>query len=207
MKRVVINLSTKKYKAGQVRLIDTFMQHPQSAGISVYAKESLIGAPPHSECMYGFKPVFFQYARSMGYRVVLWLDASMYIRKSLDPLFDHIEKHGYFFQDSGWMNDRWTTPEQKAYFGTDAGKMISSGVIGLDLRHPEANTFLDCWVLAAKKGMFNGSHEVTRHDQTCASLIVEQLGLTITPNHTFWTYGQPHDNFDDNILIVANGIC
>lgn len=201
----VINLSTVKYAPGQERLRQTVFAQGDF-DLQLYTHERQVGAPLHKESPYAFKPYALDKARRDGYKVLLWLDASMYVRRSISPILKHIEDHGYFFQDSEWGNERWTTPEQKAYFGTDKGTMISSGVIGLDLRTDTGKTFLEAWLQAAKDGMFNGSHEVTRHDQTAASLLIEVMGLEITPNNTYWSYGKPTDKFDDNICIIANGI-
>lgn len=205
--RAVINLSTKKYWKGQERLSET-LKGKTDAQILLYRKESDIDAPRHQESMYGFKPMAFQKAYELGFTTVLWLDASMYVIKDLTPIFEHIEEHGYLFQDSGWMNDRWTTPEAEKYFGTNKGKMISSGVVGLDLTDADACDFLYLWMGAMKDGMFNGSHDNYRHDQSVASLIIENMGLEITPNETYWQYGRPEEQpKHENILILANGIC
>ena len=206
MNRAIVNLSTKKYAKGQQRLMNS-LHHKTDADILFYEKEYQVGAPKHQDMQYAFKPYALDKARNDGYSLVLWLDASMYVLKSLEPIFREIEETGYFFQNSGWVNERWTTPEQEEYFGTNEGRMISSGVVGLNLRSEEGNEFLDKWVWASIKGMFNGSHEVTRHDQTCASLIIEQMQLKITENNTHWTYGKPEAEYPDNILIVADGIC
>lgn len=205
--RCIINVSTNKYRKGQERLSET-LKGNTDAHLLLYTKESDVEAPTHQESMYGFKPMAFQKAYELGFTTVLWLDASMYILKDLNPIFEHIEEHGYFWQDSGWENDRWTTPEAEEYFGTNQGRMISSGVVGLDLYHPDASDFLYLWLGAMQDGMFNGSHEVTRHDQLCASLIIENMSLNITPNNTYWQYGKPNETmFHENILIIADGIC
>jgi len=204
--KAVINLSTPKYKKGQDRLIQTLNTHC-TQDVLTFQFENLVEAKPHSECMYGFKPKSFIKAYEMGYTTILWLDASMYVIKDLTPIFEQIEQDGYFFQDSGWSNERWTTEAQRKYFGTNKGTMISSGVVGLDLTTQDASDFLYLWNVASEDGMFNGTHDVTRHDQTAASLIIHNMGLKITDNNTFWQYGKPDEQpLHDNILIIANGI-
>lgn len=206
MNRCVINVSTKKYWKGQLRLLET-LQGKTNADLLFYTNESQVGAKPHSKSMYGFKPKAFEKAYEIGYKSVLWLDASMYVIKDLTLIFEEIESEGYYFQDSGWSNGRWTTPEQKEYFGTDNGTMISSGVLGLKLDDRHGFEFYKQWLQASEDGMFNGSHDVTRHDQTAASLIIEQMGLYITDNNTHWQYGNPQEQpLHKNILILANGI-
>ncbi len=45
---------------------------------------------------YAFKICMFRQAQDLGYKSVLWLDASLYALKDPSPLFSVIEKHGYF---------------------------------------------------------------------------------------------------------------
>lgn len=203
--RAVINFSDIKYRRGQHRLVGTLKMHCKQDYI-LFQSVNEIRCKHHKDSMYGFKPKSFLKAQSLGYNSILWLDASMYVLKDLSPIFEQIETDGYFWQDSGWGNERWTTPEQKEYFGTNKGEMISSGVLGLDLTKEVGKEFLRRWDKASEDGMFNGSHEVTRHDQTCASLIINQMGLKITPNETHWVYGTPEETYSQNILLIANGI-
>lgn len=205
--RTVINLSTKKYWQGQERLVKSLLASNRGIAALLCLEESEVNAPPHNDFMYAFKPCSFIRAAEQGCTTVIWLDASMYVLKDLTPIFEQIERDGYFFQDSGWANDRWTPPHVKEYFGTNEGKMISSGVLGLDLNNPIGVEFLRRWKQASDDGMFNGSYDYYRHDQSAASLIIQNMGLTITPNDTFWTYGEIDAVYPDNILIVANGIC
>lgn len=205
--RCVVHLSTDKYSKGRLRLVDSFCTTNSDIEIAFYTNEKHVGAMPHKKSMYAFKPYSLLAANKLGYTSLLWLDASMYVLKDLTPIFHQIERDGYYWQDSGWTNERWTTDNQKNHFGTNTGKMISSGVLGLDLKNPIGQEFLKRWKQAADDGMFNGSHEVTRHDQTCASLIIEQMGLKITPNETHWMYGKPEESYPENILLIANGIC
>lgn len=205
--RAVINVSTKKYWQGQERLVNSLLESNRGIAALLCVDEVEVNAPLHTESMYAFKPYSFARAAEQRYTTLLWLDASMYVLKDLTPIFDQIERDGYFFQDSGWTNERWTPPHVKDYFGTNEGKMISSGVLGLDLNNPIGREFLIKWKQASDDGMFNGDYETSRHDQTCASLIIQNMGLTITPNNTFWTYGEIDTVYPDNILIIANGIC
>lgn len=206
MSRVIVNVSTKKYWKGQDRLVTT-LKNNNNAQVLAYRHESDVGALSHKESMYGFKPKAMEKAYELGFRTILWLDASMYVIKNLEPIFNIIERKGYFFQDSGWMNNRWTTPEVKNYFGTDSGKMISSGVLGLDLNSFEGKEFYERWLKAMEDGMFNGSHDDFRHDQSCASLIIENMKLNIAPNNSYWQYGDIIQKpIHEDILIIANGI-
>lgn len=53
------------------------------------------GCPTHQETHGAYKPFCFHEAQKKGCRFVLWVDASIKIGKSLEPLFKLIEKDGY----------------------------------------------------------------------------------------------------------------
>lgn len=201
MRKAIVNYSTEKYRIGQDRLLESLAG--QQFDQYFFSEEST-DIPTHEQSMYAFKVYSIDRLRRMGYDIVLWLDASMVAIKGISPIFDHIEKHGYFFQDSGWANDRWTTQAQAEYFGTNSGKMISAGVIGLNFNNHVAIEFFKRWHKSMEAGMFIGSHNDNRHDQTCASLIIEQLKMDIIENNTYWCYGKSPVN--ENIVILADGI-
>lgn len=205
--RCIVNVSTKKYTKGQKRLA-TSLRNNTDAAILLFDSEDAVGAEPHADNNYAFKPRAMIKAYEAGYRQILWLDASMRAIKSLDPIFEIIERDGYFFQDSGWPNSRWTTPEAKAYFGTDEGDMLSSGVLGLDLDSEIGYAFFDKWTQAMRDGMFNGSWDVYRHDQSAASLIAFNMGLKLQAGNTFFVYGKDDEpTISEQTVLLADGVC
>lgn len=204
--RCIVNVSTDKYRRGQNRLHDS-LQGRTNATILLFDSEESVGAEPHEVNNYSFKPMAMIKAYEKGHRQVLWLDASMLVIKDLEPIFASIEKDGYFFQDSGWSNKRWTTFKAREYFGTDEGPMLSSGVLGLDLDSEIGYKFFDLWTQAMRDGMFNGDWEVYRHDQSCASLIAYKLGMKLQTANTFFVYGTEGNEFIlDETILLADGI-
>lgn len=204
--RCVVNVSTDKYHRGQNRLHDS-LQGRTDATILLFDSEESVGAEPHEVNNYSFKPMAMIKAYEKGFRQVLWLDASMLVIKDLEPIFALIEKDGYFFQDSGWPNSRWTTSEAKEYFGTDEGPMLSSGVLGLDLDSEIGYKFFDLWTQAMRDGMFNGDWDEYRHDQSAASLIAYKLGMKLQTANTFFVYGTEGNEFIlDETILLADGI-
>lgn len=204
VKRCVVNLSTEKYWAGQDRLKQSIPNYD----ILTYQTEAQVGSPLHKDNNYAFKPYTFIKAYELGYRQILWLDASMLPIADLQPIFDIIDKDGYFFQDSGWPNSRWTNEKAKEYFGTDEGQMLSSGVLGLDLTNPLAYQFFDEWTQAMRDGIFNGDWLSHRHDQTAASLIAHKLGMKLQDGNTFFVYGKEDEpTISDKTVLLADGIC
>lgn len=205
--RCIVNVSTTKYRRGQNRLYDS-LQGKTDATILLFDSEEAVGASPHEEMNYSFKPMAIIKAYEAGYRQILWLDASMLAIKSLDTIFEIIERDGYFFQDSGWLNSQWMIPEAFEYFGTDQGAMLSSGVLGLDLDSEIGYKFFDQWTQAMRDGMFNGSWDEWRHDQSCASLIAHNLGMKMQHGNTFFVYGDEDEpTISEQTVLIAHGIC
>lgn len=204
--RCVVNVSTDKYRRGQNRLHDS-LQGRTNATILLFDSEESVGAEPHEVNNYSFKPRAVIKAYEKGFRQILWLDASMLVIKDLEPIFTLIEKDGYFFQDSGWPNSRWTHDAAREYFGTDEGEMLSSGVLGLDLDSEIGYKFFDLWTQAMRDGMFNGDWSEFRHDQSCASLIAYKLGMKLQTANTFFVYGTEGNEFIlDETILLADGI-
>lgn len=205
--RCIVNVSTAKYRRGQNRLHDS-LQGKTDAAILLFDSEEAVGASPHEEMNYSFKPMAIIKAYEAGYRQILWLDASMRAIKDLDPIFEIIERDGYFFQDSGWLNSQWMIPEAYEYFGTAQGSMLSSGVLGLDLDSEIGYKFFDQWTQAMRDGMFNGSWDDWRHDQSCASLIAYKLGMKLQHGNTFFVYGDENEpTISEQTIFLAHGIC
>jgi hypothetical protein len=204
--RCIVNVSTDKYRKGQKRLA-TSLRNNTNATVLLFESEEEVGAAPHAEMNYSFKPMAMIKAYEAGYRQILWLDASMRAIKNIDVIFEIIERDGYFFQDSGWLNSRWTHAEALAYFGTDEGPMLSSGVLGLDLDSEIGYKFFDQWTQAMRDGMFNGSWDIYRHDQSAASLIAYKMGLKLQPGNTFFVYGKDDEpTITEQTVLLADGI-
>lgn len=204
--RCIVNVATDKYRRGQNRLHDS-LQLYSDIKVLLFDSEEAVCAEPHEVNNYSFKPMAMIKAYEQGYRQILWLDASMVAIGDLEPIFALIEKDGYFFQDSGWPNSRWTTDKAREYFGTDEGDMLSSGVLGLDLDSEIGYKFFDQWTQAMRDGMFNGSWDTYRHDQSCASLIAFKMGLKLQTANTFFVYGGVDNEFiREETILLADGI-
>lgn len=205
-KRCIVNLSTERYWPGQQRLVES-LRNNTDATILTFRHENEVGAKPHSENNYSFKPLAMLKAFEAGYTSILWLDASMNVIKPLDPIFELIESDGYFFQDSGWMNERWTNYKAFNYFGTKDGRMLSSGVLGVNFYHELGKDFFTRWHMSMTAGIFNGSWEDSRHDQSAASLIAHLMGLKLQDGNTFMVYGKEDEpTISEKTLVLADGI-
>lgn len=207
VKRCVVNVSTERYWPGQKRLVKSLKTHTPDIDILTFGSEAEVGAAKHKVNNYSFKPMAMLKAYEMGYRQILWLDASMNVIKDITGIFDLIDKDGYFFVDSGWPNSRWTNDRALEYFGTNDGEMLSSGILGVDLTNPQAYSFFDAWTQAMRDGIFNGDWSNHRHDQTAASIIAHKMGMKLQEANTFMVYGKEGNEFiADKTLMLADGI-
>ena len=190
----VINASLGQgYERGQDRLKASLEKHYPCHFIGF--KEW----PPweHSKASpYVVKAAAIQAAIDQGHKQILWLDASVIVTGSLQPIFDHIREHGVYLPSSGWNCAQSCNDRILNYYGItrDRAELIaegSSGCMGMDLDHPTGKQFALWFIQAAKDGVFEGSREhdgqsqdprfkFHRQDQSAASLIAHKLGITLT---------------------------
>lgn len=207
MKKAIINLSTKKFRKGQYRLLKS-LKGKTNAEIFFYRLESQVGAPSHKDNNYAFKVYTFLKAIKEGFTHILWLDASMFVIKDIEPVFDVIDKEGYFFQNGGWKNSEWTNERAIEYFGTSEGDMMAACVLGLNLENEKTREFFDLWIKSMNEGIFNGDWSNHRHDQTCASILAYKLGMPLYEANSLFEYGKANeDPSTDKIVMKADGIC
>lgn len=161
MTRAVVSVATTPhYQKGMARLrsstfIDgetwTWARHPE-------------GCPAHSEVPYAFK-AFAMRSAVTQYRadLLLWCDASILPIRSLEPLWERIERDGYWFSKNGWSNYEWTAdsaypdlfPDRFNAFDRYADALEDARAVnrivphvvatsfGLNVKHPKGKAFLD----------------------------------------------------------------
>jgi hypothetical protein len=101
---------------------------------------------------YAFKVAFLQEARALGYREVLWLDATIHPLTDLEMIFAEIERNGYFFTSLGSLQDNalFNRPEAAKTMGVSTSMYeriphFSSLIFGLDMKNDKAFQFLTDW--------------------------------------------------------------
>lgn len=181
-------------------------------GINDYAH---IGSPFHKgspdAVPYAFKAHSIKKAIEEGARYILWCDSVIYATKSIEPVFNHIKEHGYLlFDNIGFSIGDYTSDACLRKWGMTRNEsfnkpMIMACLMGFDCQHPVAKEFLDKYISAASDGVsyqgdwFNDNLQVSvdlrcfghRHDQSLASLLASQLGMTITnAQQTFFAYNE-----------------
>lgn len=203
-KRCIINVAFgSDYEQKQVRLMDS-LADKFDGSLLFYRSESSIGAPPHTENPYAFKVFAFKKAAQEGFLQILWLDANVRVDGSLSPVWDAIEKDGYYFIGPNGIVGEWSSDAALNAFNIsreDALKIpeISGCVVGLDLEKRISQKFFEHWKLAMLDGLFKGDwrndhNQVSldnrvkghRHDQTIASLLAHSLEMTNFNSNVLW---------------------
>jgi len=187
--RAIVNLSTKGYWPGQVRLEKSLPDE----SIFLFRDEKEVGAPPHQENPYAFKIYAIEEARRRRFTKILWLDASVYAVGNIEPVWEWLDKNGVFMEEAGHYVGSWCNDTTLNYFGITRGEamtmpMFSAGYCGFDFDNPISVEFFSKWKEAMLAGMFKGSWSDHRHDMSAGSIITNQMGLPMSLGGTFFSY-------------------
>lgn len=186
------------YAKGIDRLERSLIYHGYPGDMLFWRDELPPGAPPHNENPYAFKPYAFREAFRLGYKLVLWLDASFWAMENPMPVFDYILENGLYFFKSGY-NLAQTAPDRLlTYAGIeDRADLLqvsefATGAVGIHIDNPKGNQFWTEWFNMANEGMFVGhrgkndtdsTHPLflhARQDQSAASMVLHKMGITHT---------------------------
>lgn len=178
---VVCVATTREYQKGMARLAASpFLNAP----IQCYNSEPHRG-PKHKDVPYGFKGVALK-EESDHADLLLWADASILPIRSLEPLWERIERDGYWFSKNGWSNYEWTAdsaypdlfPDHYCFTRSDSkaehdvmAKRVNHGIphvvatsFGINVKHPKGKKFLDEYYrLASETRAFCGPWINTAH--------------------------------------------
>ncbi len=157
---VVCVATTPHYQKGLRRLL----HHASLQRQSVAFWDSEGEWPLHAEKPYAFKAYALKVMHDRS-DLLLWCDASILPIRSLEPLWERIEKEGYWIARNGWNNRDWTAdsaygdlfaPEIEVW--AKAGEVKTLGYwreinreiphvvatsFGLNVKHPIGKAFLD----------------------------------------------------------------
>ncbi len=127
---------------------------------------------------YAFKPCFFREAKRLGYKRVLWLDASVLPVVSLNTVFEDIQAKGYFAIGNGRFVGPYMTKQAALSLGItleECAKIpsTSAGLFGVDFANEKAALVISKWHQAAKDSAFFSP----RSDQNVLSIILYQLSM------------------------------
>lgn len=179
-----------------------------------------------SDCPYTLKAAAFHYvSRVMGYDTILWLDCSVYAIKPIEPVFDIIARDGHYFWRSGWSLGHTCKEEALRYFGITRDQAFdiqdcSTSMFGLKLSNPDSDIFLNAWLRSARDRMFHGSRDqiaagdvsqkihffAHRQDQSCATALIHNIGLTMHDAGQISQYANETGEYPETVRLVMRGI-
>lgn len=213
-KRCIVSLATKNssYVDSLARLSNSLRDNASGIDFLGFIHEASVGAPLHTENNYAFKVYAIQKAIDAGYTQILWLDVSVYAVAPVQPIFDMIERDGYWFEGAGcWLGD-WMTSEALDYFGFTRKEvksipMIQSGFMGFNMLDDKDTELFFQLKTACKDGMFNGSWIDYRHDQSCISAILYKEGVLFSHEPEYVQYAGIYDKIlNDKIIFKCQGL-
>jgi len=186
------------YPRGVDRLERSLIYHGYDGDMLLY-KDLPPGSKSHAEMPYGMKLSALTAAVAMGYQRILWLDASIVCIRYPKDIFDAIGHDGHYLYTSGYNCAQSVSDACLKIFGItrDQAEKIpecASNVVGFDMSNPIGREFYERWLKASQDGSFKGSRQHAnqsrdprflfhRQDQSAASLICHQLGITLHNPH------------------------
>lgn len=217
-KRCIVNVATGPfYIKLQERLVNSFLRavdnisiiYPdrtaewntdRGTGVDLVCWRDLLppGSPSHADSPYGFKTFAIDDALSRGYTSVLWLDSPAYaVAQSVAPLFESIEKNGYYAMShidplNNWINDRTLERMAVGRDDIDDYNLPSGSCYGFDLKETDVigeeyfksglSIFRTLQQLE-KEGYFKSevmsAVACHRHDEACLAAILIKQGLPV----------------------------
>jgi len=225
MKDCIINFASGRFVKGQDRLRDSLTKVGWDGDLLTWTEEHQIGAPLHKDNPYAFKIYAFDEALRLGYRRILWVDASIWAIKPITPIWEGLNDHGYVKQYAGHLCGWWCNDRSLEYMGVtrdEAMKMEmygNGGFLALDFSVPIAIEFFKMWKDAMLAGMFKGEWNNTtktesqderckghRHDMALGSLVANQLEMYAYPEHTLMAYtGGNYNEAPESAVMLAQG--
>ncbi len=168
------------------------------------------GCPPHRDNPYAFKIHALQRAIDAGFRYILWMDTSFQPIGSIEPLWKHIEEHGWFAAKQGdsvlgaWISDGALMRTSRTRDELMSVPLVYTGIVGLDMHEAKGKAIFESWRMACEMGMFKGPHfngpeenvghkwsapcsddprcKGHRHDEAALSLVLHQWGFKVEPS-------------------------
>lgn len=218
----IINVSINYwYPKGGERLRNSLVSKFDGE-VKIWNQLNIPGCPSHKETPYAFKAHALNWARSRGYTSALWCDSAVWAQNNVQPVFDKIEKDGYFVLRNGWSTGNWSSDTQLNAFGytrEDAYQIphALACVFGINFRHRTGATVFEEYF--SNQHLFKGSWKNennhlgedprimgTRHDQTVLSLIIHKHGLEFTNPQGWIHYVDKDTTLDSNAIFLSQGM-
>lgn len=220
IKHCIINASNGNawYPRGSRRLKQSLIHHGFSGDIlswNDFPNDEFDKNNP-----YNVKASAFIEALNLGYTHILWLDCSVWAIANPDKIFDVINEHGHYFWGTGYNCAQVSNNKALDYFKITRDEAeqfedCSTSMFGINVNNPDSLIFINKWLQSAKDGVFNGSrlHDnqsedkrflFHRQDQCCASIILNKLGMKITPPNIYSSYYTEKQN--ESVIFTMRGM-
>ncbi len=164
MIRAIVNCAIGGHYPGlQKSVLARCQTHCGDARLAFY-REYPAGCPTHTEAQYAFKIFALREAIAAGADCVLWMDCTFRPRASIEPLWQHIEQHGWYVPRQGESRlATWATDAALVTYGITREtareiQLVLSGLVGLNLRHEIGAAIWAGWQRMYEAGAFNGPH-------------------------------------------------
>lgn len=217
LNKAIINVAIGQwYPKGQQRLIDS-LKYNFDGEILTWDKFPLVGYDETN--LYNVKAAALESTIKQGYKLILWADCSMYAISDVTPIFNIIEKEGFYVETNGMNCSQECSDICLNYFNVNRNDaenmpMCSSGLLGINIEHYQGLKFAEKWIKSAKDGIFAGSRlhdgqsmdfrfKWHRQDQSAASIIANQLGLNMYKLGTYMDYA-PNEN--KKLIFLCQGM-
>lgn len=184
------------------------------------------GSPRHEEIPDCFKSYAFQHAECTGHRTILWLDASAWAIRPLEPMFEAIEQEGHLFFFNGYNVGEWCKDSALEVLHLERESSfllpdLTGLCMGVNLDHPRSKAWLDefCKVCQdrvtlpgpfpkAALGEISNDPRVRghAHEQTVASALAHYHKMPFTAQPKWLQTKYPTDPIFDTAVILAAGM-
>ena len=210
------------YVAGIDRLERSLYYEGWAGDMRFWRNEYPVGCPEHGgDGQYNFKPFCFSEMFKDDYKVVCWMDASLFCVKNPMPLFDYVNEHGLYFFKSGYSLAETATDRLLASAGVSREELydvpeFATGLVGINIDNPNGKKFFEMWEEYRAAGMFGGnrvhdlndsSHPMfkfSRQDQSAASMILYKMGIkTAGEDKDFQAYKDTGHNPKEVLFFIG----
>lgn len=147
------------------------------------------GASTHKDSLYGFKVHAIWWAKSQGYKKIIWLDTAIILQYLVDYWFD-LNLPVVAAKDDNALS-KCISDKALLYYGwpdiTDM-HLVGGSVYVFNFEHPDCQKIFDHWAKAEADGVFGSQAEQAsgkinrhRHDESCMAMALYLNGHEPVP--------------------------
>ena len=205
-------------------------RHARKHGYStmVWKNQYPDGSPTQQEIPYAFKPFAIKAAIDAGFKKIFWMDCKCYIQEDITQIQNALDTLGYWIVYGGGSVGEWccdSALEPLEINREDAFDIscIAAKHFALNIENDKAKKFYEEYMrlatendgIAFKGAWTNDNNKASldsrvnghRHDQTCASVLLNRLEMTASKNESVdWRDGWKfRDNKIEPLEILFDG--